>query len=161
MSMKRTPEWLAEHAAKISRYRNAELAEVRPSVKPAPRAKVAAVPKDEPYPNLLVMFAERGIYPPVTEYVFTSHRKFRFDYAWPVKRVALEIDGGIWRGYGKGSTNDPRRNAHSSPINILRDIEKHNLATVLGWRVIRATPDKLDEAVRCVRTLIQGEAAAA
>lgn len=55
-------------------------------------------------------------------------RQFRFDYAWPQKRIALEVEGGIWRKGG---------GAHSHPTGIIRDIEKYNLAMMQGWRVIR------------------------
>jgi hypothetical protein len=116
---------------------------------------VAPMRPNEPYANLLIMFAERGIYPPIKEYAFAPGRRFRFDYAWPAvgkagKKVALEVDGGIWKKGG---------GAHSRPSAILRDIEKMNLATVLGWRVIRATPDKLAEAVAQIEVLLAGEAA--
>lgn len=72
------------------------------------------------------------------EYQFHPERKFRFDYAWPEKKIALEVEGGLWRKGG---------GAHSHPKGILRDIEKYNLATTLGWRVIRVTshkPEKID-----------------
>lgn len=46
----------------------------------------------------------------------------------------MEIEGGIWmRAYGRGG------GAHSRPMNILRDMEKGNLAAKLGWRVFRFT----------------------
>jgi hypothetical protein len=163
MSMKRTPEWYAEHQAKMQRISNIELVELVPAQKfgQPPEVKPKRTPVVSPkerYPHLLVMFAERGIYPPVTEYVFSGQRGFRMDYAWPPKKVALEVDGGIWRGYGKGSKAE-KAGAHSHPTAILRDIEKHNLATMLGWRVIRATPDKFDEAVRAIELLLMSEAA--
>lgn len=63
-------------------------------------------------------------------------RKFRFDlaYLWDYGRafLAIEIDGGIWV-----------RGAHSSPTDILRNMEKRNLATRLGWRVLSFTPDQV------------------
>lgn len=71
---------------------------------------------------------------PVAEHRFHPTRKWLFDYAWPEEKVALEVEGGIWRKGG---------GAHSRPANIMRDIEKYNAATVLGWRVIRCTPQTL------------------
>lgn len=72
----------------------------------------------------------------VREYKFDEsedERQFRFDYAWPAKKIAVEIEGGIWRKGG---------GAHSHPTGILRDIEKYNLAVMQGWRVIRVpSPD--------------------
>jgi len=75
-----------------------------------------------------------GIPAPVAEHRFHPDRKFRFDYAWPEQRLALEIEGGIWRKGG---------GAHSHPQNIERDIEKYSEAAVLGWRIVRAAPEDL------------------
>lgn len=68
-----------------------------------------------------------GLIPPEREYRFHSQRKFRFDFAWPVHRVAAEVEGGVWM----------RRGAHAGGTAILRDMEKHNLATLHGWSVFR------------------------
>lgn len=57
---------------------------------------------------------------------------WRFDYAWPEHRVAVEVQGGIWRKKG---------GAHTSPLNRLRDIEKNNAAIYEGWRVVQLTTD--------------------
>lgn len=66
------------------------------------------------------------------EYRFHVERKFRFDFAWPQFKVALEVDGGIFNG-----------GAHSNPMNILRDMEKGNLATMDGWKVLHFTPSQV------------------
>lgn len=81
------------------------------------------------------LWTAHGIPQPVCEYRFALPRKYRFDYAWIEEKVALEIEGGIWiKGFsGRGG-------AHSLPSNILRDMEKGNLAGKLGWRVFRFTP---------------------
>lgn len=75
-----------------------------------------------------------GIETPETEFKFHPTRKFKFDFAWPDKMVAVEKEGGIWMRGGGG---------HSHPIWILRDMEKGNLAAMLGWRVFRFTPQQL------------------
>lgn len=69
---------------------------------------------------------------PVTEYRFHPTRRWRFDYAWPDARLALEVDGGVWVGgkHGRGS-------------GIVKDHEKRNAAAVLGWRVLLVTPRDL------------------
>ena len=66
---------------------------------------------------------------PHREYQFHSTRKWRFDYAWPDRRVALEVEGGIWTG-----------GAHGRGTGITRDIEKYNYAAAMGWLVIRCVP---------------------
>lgn len=147
-----TPERLAAHKAKAAEW-NGNVEQVHAlTARALPRVHApVAVGAPVPYANLLVMFAERRIYPPITEYRFDPNRQWRFDYAWPFRRVAIEIDGGIWRKGG---------GAHSHPSNILRDMEKHNAAVLLGWRVIRVTPQQLADAVSMVETLLAGEIAA-
>lgn len=68
----------------------------------------------------------------VKEYRFHPTRKWRFDYAIPEYKIALEVEGGVWT-----------RGRHTSPKGFLGDIEKYNTATLMGWRVFRTTPDEL------------------
>lgn len=67
--------------------------------------------------------------PLIRQYRFDETRQWRFDFAWPYAKVAVEIDGGIWSGgrhtRGKGFEND---------------CEKFNEAVLLGWRVFHLTP---------------------
>lgn len=71
-----------------------------------------------------------SLYPGVvTEYRFHPERRWRFDYAWPDKKIALEQEGGVWI-----------RGGHTTGKGIERDIEKYNEAIRLGWYVVRATP---------------------
>ncbi len=67
---------------------------------------------------------------PVREHLFAPPRKWRFDFAWPAYRVAVEIDGGTWMESG---------GCHQHPIRFAGDCEKFNAATLLGWRVLRFT----------------------
>ena len=59
-------------------------------------------------------------------------RKFSFDFAWPERRLLVEVQGGTW---GKG--------AHSSGAGISRDTEKLNLAVLRGWKVLQFTTDQI------------------
>lgn len=83
---------------------------------------------------------------PETEYQFAKPRKFAFDFGWPVFKLALEIEGGV---YGSGKPcpvcKRPAPRGHSSFTGIMRDMEKYNLAARLGWRVIRFTPKQIEE----------------
>ena len=67
----------------------------------------------------------------VSEFRFHSTRRWRFDYALPVCRVAIEIDGGVWT-YGR----------HNRASGYLKDLEKMNSAAALGWRVLHFTPQE-------------------
>lgn len=112
-------------------------------------AKVAPV-----YP-LVGMCRAAGVPEPEPEYLFHPVRKWRLDYAWPLHSIAVEIDGGIWRGYGKAKAGG----AHSHPLNIERDIERHNALMLFGWRYLRYQSDELFLAVEGVRELLRRAAA--
>lgn len=79
------------------------------------------------------------------QYVFHPTRKWRFDFAWPDRKIAFEMEGAIWMRGGGG---------HSHPLGIEKDIEKMNAAVILGWAVVRVTGKMLH-----ARTLFQDEAA--
>lgn len=69
----------------------------------------------------------------VAEHTFHPSRKWRFDYAFPAAKIALEIDGGTWRKGG---------GAHRGK-GFLRDLEKGREAVILGWAVLRFTPQEI------------------
>ncbi len=71
-------------------------------------------------------------YEPVREFRFHPTRKWRFDYAIPVLKIAIECDGGVWTG-----------GRHVSPQGYLKDMEKFNAAAELGWVVLKFTPQTL------------------
>jgi len=52
---------------------------------------------------------------------------WRFDFAWPERRIALEIQGAVWTG-GK----------HARGAGMVKDYEKANAAALLGWRLLYA-----------------------
>lgn len=60
------------------------------------------------------------------EYQFHETRKWRFDFAWPDHRVAVEIEG-ITRGKGR----------HQSYDGFVGDCEKYEAAQRAGWIVYR------------------------
>ena len=94
--------------------------------------------------NFFNFLNDHNIDTPEAEYRFHEKRKWLFDYAWPSRKIALEIEGGIY-GHGKKCRVCGRKapGAHSSVIGIMRDIEKYNNAQVLGWKVIRVMPSEL------------------
>lgn len=66
------------------------------------------------------------------EYKFHPARKWRFDYAIPAIKMAIEVEGGVWTG-----------GRHTSGKGFLNDMEKYNEAALMGWCLIRTTPDRL------------------
>lgn len=70
-----------------------------------------------------------GLPVPVPEHRFAPPRRWRFDWAWPDIRLALEVEGGVWTG-----------GRHTRGAGFVKDMEKYNAATIAGWRVVRCTP---------------------
>ena len=67
----------------------------------------------------------------VKELQFHPDRKWRFDYAFPSRKIAIEIDGAIWT-LGR----------HNRPRGYLADMEKLNTAASMGWLVLRFSTDE-------------------
>ncbi len=78
--------------------------------------------------DLLSQIVVAGLPEPEAEFAFTTLRLWRFDFAWPERKIAVEIEGGTWSGgrhvRGKGFEND---------------CTKYNSAAILGWTVLRVT----------------------
>lgn len=96
---------------------------------------------------VMALFRAHGLAEPVCEFCFAPPRKFRFDFCWPEHKLALEQDGGVWTG-----------GRHTRPKGYLRDMEKLNLAVLLGWRVLRCTPEQMNsgEAAALVKRAMGG-----
>lgn len=83
-----------------------------------------------------------GMPMPVTEFRFYPQRKWRFDYAWPDHKLALEVQGGLFVN-----------GRHSRGAALLKEHEKLNTAAQLGWRILFVTPQQMasGEVVEIVR----------
>jgi len=71
---------------------------------------------------------------PVEEYRFHDTRRWRFDFAWPDRKVAVECEGGTWTA-----------GRHTRGSGFEGDVEKYNAATSMGWRVFRCTSGTLKD----------------
>lgn len=71
---------------------------------------------------------------PETEYRFDDVNAWRFDFAWPKCKVAVEIEGGVFM----------RKGGHTSGKGYQKDCKKYNKAIELGWHVLRYTPQMMD-----------------
>lgn len=74
-----------------------------------------------------------GLPIPEREVRFHPKRKWRFDFAYPEKLLAIEICGGMWV-----------KGRHNNPISIDKDYEKLNHAQVLGWVVLQFTGGQVE-----------------
>jgi len=61
-----------------------------------------------------------GLPAPITEFYHLAGRDFRLDFAWPDRRIGVEIQGAAHRIKGK----------------FAADIEKRALGLLAGWRVL-------------------------
>jgi len=95
-------------------------------------ARVAAATRHDTSDVFTVFCRSELGYEPVKEYRFHPTRKWRFDYAIPALKIAVECDGGVWTG-----------GRHVSPKGYLKDMEKFNAAAELGWVVLKFTPQQL------------------
>lgn len=103
--------------------------------------KPAATNKPEPVPakrSPLGMKFERfwkqlGGPELATEHKFHATRKWRFDFAIPALKIAIEIDGGV---FGNGR--------HNRASGFIKDCEKLNAAAAAGWRVFRLATGMVD-----------------
>lgn len=68
---------------------------------------------------------------PVREYQFHPVRKWRFDFAWPKLKVAVEIDGGTFANWSTPGN-------HAAGKRYQKDCMKNNAAQLEGWVVLRA-----------------------
>lgn len=97
--------------------------------------RVPKIPK--PPSHLEALLAQQmevlGIPEPAREYKFCLPRRWRFDFAWPSQRIAVEVEGGTWN-YGR----------HQRPLGFENDCEKYNEAAFLGWRVFRFTKNMIE-----------------
>jgi|ERR1035437_254454 very-short-patch-repair endonuclease len=83
----------------------------------------------------------------VKEYMFHDKRKWRFDYAIPDKKLAIEVDGARFktRTYTdkSGRLITTKGGRHNSGKGYEDDCEKKNHAAMLGWRVLVVFPETL------------------
>ena len=72
---------------------------------------------------------------PGREVCFAKHmgRRWRFDFAWPGEKLAVEVEGGTWA-----------RGRHTRGDGFEKDCEKYNTAVLLGWRVLRFTAGQVE-----------------
>lgn len=75
-----------------------------------------------------------GLPLPTLEYRFHPSRRWRFDFAWPDRLVACEVEGGTFVS-----------GRHSRGRGFEADCEKYTEAALAGWLVVRVTSDMVDD----------------
>lgn len=81
------------------------------------------------------------------EFRFHPKKRWRFDFALPEHKIAIEVEGGTWSN-----------GRHTRGAGYRKDCEKYNAANVLGWHVLRYTTDMLrddpEQPVRDAKNII-------
>ena len=96
------------------------------------RARRPRVMRMKPGAALLMHCRALGLPEPVAEFRFHATRRWRFDFAWPNLKLAVEIDGGAFI---------PGGSRHTRGAGYRADCEKLAEAAIAGWRVIRCLPE--------------------
>ena len=81
----------------------------------------------------------------IKEFRFHPKRRWRADYAIPEQKILIEIEGGAWS-----------RGRHTRGSGYIKDMEKYNAAQMLGYIVLRYTPQQLSELERDLKTIKYG-----
>lgn len=84
--------------------------------------------------RLLWLIQDEGLPLPVSEYRFDPERKWRFDHAWPDRKIAAECEGAIWT-----------RGRHTRGSGYIKDCLKYNAAALQGWKVLRFPMDMVND----------------
>ena len=71
---------------------------------------------------------------PERELRFAPPRRWRFDFAWGERDIAVEVEGGTWTG-----------GRHVTGRGFENDCIKYNQAALMGWMVLRFTEGMLDD----------------
>jgi hypothetical protein len=77
------------------------------------------------------------------EYKFLQNRKFKFDWAFPDEKIAIEYEGIF-----------SKKSRHTGVIGYSKDTTKYNLAVIDGWKVLRYTALNTSELLNDIKELM-------
>ena len=134
-----------EHLVKQGRIKACELAKfgpIKPCQKPKPdTSNTPNTPKHKKTSKgetaLAFQLSLLNIEQPVREHAFVSDRKWRFDFAWPSLKMAVEVEGVIH--YGTNPDGSRKTSRHQTSQGYFNDCDKYNRAALEGWTVLRYT----------------------
>lgn len=66
------------------------------------------------------------------EYRFHPVRRWRADYVIKEHKIMIEVEGAVWT-----------QGRHTRGSGFIKDIEKYNTATSMGWSILRTQPKDL------------------
>lgn len=83
--------------------------------------------------NLAFAMEFDGIEQPIREFKFSTTRRWRFDFAWPEHKFAVEVEG---------LTHDGGR--HQRIEGFINDLVKYEAAMLDGWTVYRCSKSMIN-----------------
>ena len=103
---------------------------VQEQIKPQKKIKIEKVSIEKQTIQLVLeQFKNKNLITDfVTELKFDEKRRFRFDWAIPELKLAIEYEGIF-----------SKKSRHTTVSGYSTDVEKYNLATTQGWIVLRYT----------------------
>jgi very-short-patch-repair endonuclease len=81
--------------------------------------------------------------PFVREFKFCPYRRWRADFAVVDAKLLIEVEGGVWVN-----------GRHNRGKGMAEDAAKYNTATLLGWRLLRFTPEMITSG-KAIDTVLQ------
>lgn len=102
--------------------------------------------KSELEERLALQIRAVGLPEPVREHRFHPVRKWRFDFAYPERKIGIEVEGGVWV-----------KGRHTRGSGFIEDCEKYNEAALLGWAVLRFPVNMIEDgtAVQMIERVMQ------
>lgn len=85
-----------------------------------------------------------GVPMPERQFLFHAVRRWRFDFAWPEIKLAIEIHGGNFSFGG-----------HNRGAQQAKDYEKGNEAILAGWRVLQFGTKQMGNPLDCANMAIE------
>lgn len=97
---------------------------------------------------LLLQLRAAKLPEPEREVRFAPPRRFRFDFCYEDRKLAIEVEGGQWLG----------KSRHRTGKGYEQDCVKYNLAASLGYTVYRFTGGMIErgEALECLERALRG-----
>ncbi len=113
------------------------------TVKKIPESGKISVEKETIKKILWVFHREKIIPEYVEELQFHHTRKFRFDWAIPSLKIAIEYEGLF-----------SKKSGHTTVTGYTKDCEKYNLALIDGWKVLRYTAKNYENLSQDLKNLL-------
>ena len=98
---------------------------------------------EDEFLDMFAMVRPDGVPLPEREHTFHPDRKWRFDFAFPQIKLAVEINGGGFTGGG-----------HNRGVHQASDFEKLNEAQRLGWIVVQFGTLQMKDPLACASYVV-------